>query len=59
MRKIVSETFDQERALYGVDSVYLTDCKFDGEADGESALKESFSAISQTFIHLPSSSLLC
>ena len=41
MRKIVSETFDQERALYGVNSVYLTDCKFDGEADGESALKES------------------
>lgn len=41
MRKIVSKTFDQERALYGVDSVCLTDCKFDGEADGESALKES------------------
>ena len=41
MRKIIGETFDQERALYGVGFVCLTDCKFDGEADGESALKES------------------
>ena len=41
MRRIKSEKFDQERALYGVDSVYLTNCIFDGEANGESALKES------------------
>ncbi len=41
MRKIEGEIFDQERALYGVSSVYLFACKFDGKADGESALKES------------------
>lgn len=35
------KTFDEERALYGSDGVQLTDCAFDGPADGESALKES------------------
>lgn len=35
------KTFDEERALYGSDGVRLTDCAFDGPADGESALKES------------------
>lgn len=34
-------TFDQERALYGSQGVQLTNCAFDGPADGESALKES------------------
>lgn len=33
--------FDEERALYGSRGVQLTDCAFDGPADGESALKES------------------
>ncbi len=32
--------FGEERALYGLDDVKLTDCAFKGEEDGESALKE-------------------
>ncbi len=35
------QTFDQERALYGSDGIEVVDCRFDGPADGESALKES------------------
>lgn len=34
-------TFDQERALYGSDGIEVISCRFDGPADGESALKES------------------
>ena len=34
-------TLDEERALYGSDNVQVIDCRFDGPADGESALKES------------------
>ncbi|MCR5691146.1 MAG: DUF3737 family protein [Eubacterium sp.] len=41
MKKIENETFDEERALYGSSHVRLEHCKFDGPADGESALKES------------------
>lgn len=33
--------FDQERALYGTDGILVSGCRFDGPADGESALKES------------------
>lgn len=40
MNEYRNETFDQERAFYGQDGVTLTDCVFDGPADGESALKE-------------------
>lgn len=36
-----NETFDEERALYGKDGVVVDSCRFDGPADGESALKES------------------
>lgn len=32
--------FDEERALYGVKNATINNCKFDGPADGESALKE-------------------
>ena len=40
--KIYKElTFDEERALYGSDSVQLISCRVDGPADGESILKES------------------
>ena len=35
------QTFDEERALYGSEDVQVIDCRFDGPADGESALKES------------------
>lgn len=38
--KISDKTFGEERALYGETDVELVDCKFEGEADGESALKE-------------------
>lgn len=41
MEKIIKgQTFDAERALYGSDGVVLENCRFDGPADGESALKE-------------------
>ncbi|MBR1382408.1 MAG: DUF3737 family protein, partial [Ruminococcus sp.] len=33
--------FDEERALYGSDGVTVEGCRFEGPADGESALKES------------------
>lgn len=35
-----NERFGEERALYGVDGIKLVECSFDGEEDGESALKE-------------------
>lgn len=34
------KTFDEERALYGLDGAKVVRCSFDGPADGESALKE-------------------
>ncbi len=36
-----NQRFEEERALYGARDVMLYDCTFEGEADGESALKES------------------
>ncbi|WP_191013330.1 DUF3737 family protein [Treponema zioleckii] len=35
-----NKTFDEERALYGIDGAVVKNCRFDGPADGESALKE-------------------
>ncbi len=35
------QTFDQERALYGIKNAVVSNCRFDGPADGESALKEA------------------
>ncbi len=40
MRTIQNQTFDQERALYGLREALVRDCTFDGPADGESAFKE-------------------
>lgn len=40
MMVIQKKTFDQERALYGMRGLQVTDCAFDGPADGESAFKE-------------------
>lgn len=37
---IENQTFDEERALYGVRDVIVRRCRFDGPADGESAFKE-------------------
>ena len=35
------ETHEEERALYGSDDIRVENCRFDGPADGESAMKES------------------
>lgn len=40
MKIYKNERFGEERALYGVDGIKLVECSFDGEEDGESALKE-------------------
>ena len=41
MKEIKNKTFDSERALYESSSLFVNSCRFCGEADGESALKES------------------
>ena len=40
MKIFENQIFEEERALYGEENISLSDCKFAGEADGESALKE-------------------
>lgn len=40
MNIIQNQTFDEERALYGQNGAQILSCRFDGPADGESALKE-------------------
>lgn len=40
MKLIKNQTFDEERALYGQKGICVTNCRFDGPADGESAFKE-------------------
>lgn len=37
---IENQTFDEERALYGLKDLTVKNCHFDGPADGESAFKE-------------------
>lgn len=41
MKIVQNQIFDEERAFYGSSDIKIVDCKFDGEADGESAFKES------------------
>lgn len=41
MTTIANQSFDEERALYAAQNVLVTNCRFDGPADGESPLKES------------------
>ena len=41
MEKYENLIFDEERALYGIKNAEIINCKFDGPADGESALKET------------------
>ena len=41
MRIIKNSKFEEERALYGSKGLNLINCSFDGDLDGESALKES------------------
>ena len=40
MTKIINESFDAERALYESVDLEAINCRFEGEADGESAFKE-------------------
>ncbi len=40
MKNIENEKFDEERALYATDGALVKNCSFEGEKDGESALKE-------------------
>ena len=40
MTTLIGKTYDEERALYGMEGVTVKRCRFDGPADGESALKE-------------------
>ena len=40
MERIENRTFDEERALYASEDTEVISCRFDGPADGESALKE-------------------
>ena len=50
---ITGQTFDEERALYGLTGIQADRCRFDGPADGESAFKEcSDVVISNTFFNL-------
>ena len=37
---IENQTFDEERALYGLKDLTVKNCRFDGPADGESAFKD-------------------
>ena len=41
MQIYINETTDEERAFYGISGARLVNCTFAGEADGESALKET------------------
>lgn len=41
MMNYPNQTYDEERALYGISKAKVADCSFDGPADGESALKET------------------
>ncbi|MBP5451059.1 MAG: DUF3737 family protein [Treponema sp.] len=36
-----NQVYDEERALYGIKDSCVRNCRFDGEADGESAMKEA------------------
>lgn len=40
MKRIEDLRLDEERALYGASSLLVRNCRFAGDADGESALKE-------------------
>lgn len=53
MKTITNRTFGEERALYGTNDLLIKNCAFDGEEDGESALKESTNiTVENTFFNL-------
>ena len=41
MKIVENQIFDEERAFYGTDGIEIRNCRFEGDADGESAFKES------------------
>ena len=41
MKEIKNKTFEEERSLYNLSDAVVDNCKFSGEADGESPLKEA------------------
>lgn len=41
LKKYENLILDEERALYGIENAEILNCRFEGEADGESALKET------------------
>ena len=45
MNLIENMTMDGERALYGSSDITVRNCRFDGPADGESALKPQISLL--------------
>lgn len=47
MKFVENQIFDSERALYGSDGIIVKNCRFEGEADGESALKESRNIVAE------------
>lgn len=47
MKIIENKSFDEERALYGSENIKIKNCRFEGEADGESALKESRAIVAE------------
>lgn len=53
MTTVENLTLDEERALYGSADISVRSCRFDGIADGESALKESRGVtVTDTFFNL-------
>ena len=53
MKVYYNGIFDSERALYGSHGIEVRECRFDGPADGESALKESSDVVvSDSFFNL-------
>lgn len=47
MKTINDMIFDNERALYGERGIIARKCRFEGEADGESAFKECRNVIAE------------
>ena len=47
MKTIANQTYDEERALYGISNIHLLDCTFAGPADGESAVKEASDVVAE------------
>ena len=41
MKEIRKQAFEEERSLYNISDVLVSECKFSGKADGESPLKEA------------------